>query len=101
MVERSQKLEQEKPELTLWEKNEVIGIEWTSWIISSVDWVSSRSEETLKLENKTGHLRLMMITIDRHLKLNHLQKLTVHSAPAASVMILQVEMVFQPKTSFI
>lgn len=46
VVERSQKLEQEKPELTLWEKNEVIGIEWTSSIISSVDWVSSRSEET-------------------------------------------------------
>lgn len=46
VVERSQKLEQEKPELTLWEKNEVIGIEWTSSIILSVDWVSSRSEET-------------------------------------------------------
>lgn len=84
VVERSQKLEQEKPELTLWEKNEVIGIEWTSSIMSSVDWVSRRrSEETLKLEEKTGRLRLMMMTVDRHRKLNHLQKLTVNSVPAA------------------
>lgn len=32
VVERSQKLEQEKPELTLWEKNEVSGTEWTSFV---------------------------------------------------------------------
>lgn len=84
VVERSQKLEQEKPELTLWEKNEVIGIEWTMTIMSSVDWVCRCSEETLKLEKKTGYLRLMMMTADRHRKLNHPQKLTVNSAPAAA-----------------
>lgn len=84
VVERSQKLEQEKPELTLWEKNEVIGIEWTSSMISSADWVCSRSKETLKLEKKSGRLRLMTVTADRHRKLNHTQKLTVNSAPAAA-----------------
>lgn len=57
VVERSQKLEQEKPELTLWEKNEVIGIEWILSGLLTVDSVSSRSKEALKLEKKRGYLR--------------------------------------------